>query len=205
MKCFQADVVQEISWSTVPLFDGCWHAKILRFHYSAKKKNTRSHIEDHNQEHIHTNDSEDACLVWWQMGHINSQQFDKTWQAAHQQVWLNWDVGITVEHNILQALTNSFQHCRCLSGRISFNAKVENTTAQFLNWSAVKPLKFDAILDWIRPILDGTFNLLILLWRWLNSFSLSKFSSFQILSIFLVVPNIKLCMGSITTNEIKSK
>ena len=118
---------------------------------------------------------------------------------------LTWDVGITVEHNILQALTNSFQHCTCLSGRIPFNAKVENTTAQFLNWSAVKPLKFDAILDGIWPILDGTFNLMIPLWRWLNSFSLSKFSSFQILSIFLVVPNIKLCMGWITTNEIKSK
>lgn len=58
-----------------------------------------------------------------------------------------WEVDITVEHSIRQAFTNNFQHCKCLSRSISFKAKDEKTTAQFLNWSAVKPLKLDAIFD----------------------------------------------------------
>ena len=86
-----------------------------------------------------------------------------------------------------------------------FKAKDEKTTAQFLNWSAVKPLKPDAIFDGIRPILEGTFNLLILFWSTLKSCSSGKFNSFQILSIFFVVPSIKLCMGSMTTHAMKSK
>ena len=115
------------------------------------------------------------------------------------------EVDITVEHSIQHAFTNNFQHCKCLSGSMSFKAKDEKTTAQFLNWSAVKPLKSDAIFDGICPILEGTFNLLILFWSTLKSCSSSKFNSFQILSIFFVVPRIKLCMGSMTTHAMKSK
>ena len=88
---------------------------------------------------------------------------------------------------------------------MSFKAKIENSNAQFLNWLAVKPLKLEAIFDGILPILEGTFILSTICCNTVKSFSSSKLNSSQVFSIFFVVPSNKLCIGSITTPEMKSK
>ena len=107
--------------------------------------------------------------------------------------WSNSVNYILCRQSSLQARTKCLQHSRSAVGKI---LNIADIVIQFLNWSALNPVKPVSILREIRPTLHGADILSTHFWLSPNLLQFSSPFCSQILIMCFPVPRNRLCIGS---------